>query len=140
VFDVDFLIDSVSAMAPGPRTDWPAFRAAWLAVAHGVAQSGVPTLLLGPFIPLHLDHLPARRWLGSIHFLALDCPDEVRRQRISERPTWRERDYEAQSEFAHWLRGNIVDRVDTSAGTPEESANAVGSWANRVLDAAAAGA
>jgi hypothetical protein len=136
VFDVDFLIDSVSAMAPGQPIDWPAFRGAWLAVAHGVAQSGLPTLLLAPFIPSHLDDLPARHWLGSIHFLVLDCPDEIRRQRIGDRPTWRERDYEAQLEFAHWLRVNISDRVDTGAGTPEDSAIAVTSWVNRLIDAA----
>jgi hypothetical protein len=101
---------------------------AWLAIAHGVAQSGMPTVLLGPFIPGHLQELPARRWIGDIHFLALDCPDGLRRTRISARPPWRSRDIEEQVEFGRWLRRNIADRIDTSGGTPEDTAAAIATW------------
>ena len=39
----------------------------------------MPTVLLGPFIPDHLQDLPARRWIGDIRFIALDYPAELRR-------------------------------------------------------------
>jgi hypothetical protein len=127
-FDADLLLDAAGALSGGQPVNWPAFGAAWLAVAHGVAQSGLPTVLLGPFMPGNLDELPARRWIADIHFIVLDCPDELRRARIGARPPWRSRDIEEQVEFGQWLRRNIADRVDTSSGTPEEAAAAVADW------------
>jgi hypothetical protein len=132
-FDVDLLMDAAGALSGSQPVNWPAFRDAWLAVAHGVAQSGMPTVLLGPFIPSHLEDLPARRWVADIHFLALDCPDELRRARISARPPWRSRDIEEQVEFGRWLRRNIPDRVDTSTGTPDDTAAAITAWIDRHL-------
>jgi hypothetical protein len=132
-FDADGLLDSAGALSGGQPIIWPAFLDAWLAVAHGVAQSGMPTVLLGPFIPDHLRDLPARRWTGDIHFFALDCPDDLRRARINARPPWRSRDIEEQVEFGRWLRRNIPDRFDTSNGTPEDTATAVVSWLARHL-------
>jgi dephospho-CoA kinase len=98
-----------------------------------VAQAGLPTVLLGPFIPKTLDELPARRWIADIHFIVLDCPDELRRARIRARPPWRSHDIEEQVEFGQWLRRNIADRVDTSSGTPEGAAAAVAAWIERHL-------
>lgn len=130
-FDVDWLLDSAGELSGDQPIRWPAFRDAWLAVAHGVAQSGLPTVLLGPFIPQHLAGLPARRWVGDIHFLLLDCPDDLRRERIQARPSWRSRDIDQQTEFGRWLRRNIADRVDTSRGTPDDAAAAIAAWVTR---------
>lgn len=127
-FDVDWLLDSAGRLADGQPLPWPAFRDAWLAVAHGVAQCGMPTVLLGPFLPDQLEPLPARRWVGAVHFLALDCPDDLRRARIRARPSWRGHDGEGQVEFGRWLRRNVTDLVDTSIGGPEDTAAAVAAW------------
>ena len=64
-FDVDWLIDAARDLGKGPPVRWPAFQEAWLAIAHGVAQAGMPTVLLGLFIPRHLEELSARRWVGA---------------------------------------------------------------------------
>jgi len=127
-FDVDWLLDPAGELSGDQPIRWPAFRDAWLAVAHGVAQSGMPTVLLGPLIPQHPDGLPGRRWTPNVRFLLLDCPDNLRRERIQARPSWRSRDIEEQAEFGRWLRHNIADRVDTSSGTPEDTAAAIASW------------
>jgi hypothetical protein len=132
-FDVDWLLDSAQTLSGSQPIDWAAFRDAWLSVAHGVAQCGLATVLLGPFIPEHLQGLPARRWTGDIHFIVLDCPDELRRVRIAARPPWRSRDIEEQVAFGQWLRRNIPERVDTSAGAPEDTATAVSAWITRHL-------
>lgn len=79
-FDVDLLLDAAGALSGDQPMRWSAFRDAWLSMAHGVAQVGMPTVLLGPLIPEHLANLPARRWIGEIRYLVLDCPDEVRRR------------------------------------------------------------
>lgn len=134
-FDSDLLMDAAAALSGSQPIDWLAFRSAWLAVAHGVAQSGMPTVLLGPFIPAHLQELAARRWIADIHFIALDCPDELRRDRISARPRWRSHDIDEQVEFGQWLRRNIAKRVDTSRGTPEDTAAAVAAHIDRHLTA-----
>lgn len=132
-FDADSLIDAAGALSGSQPINWSGFRDAWLTVAHGVAQSGLPTVLLGPFIPGHFEDLPARRWIGELRFMVLDCPDELRRARINARPPWRSRDLDEQVEFGRWLRGNIPDRVDTSLGTPEDTAAAVAAWVGRHL-------
>lgn len=132
-FDADLLLDAAGAFADGRPINWTAFGDLWLAVAHGVAQSGRPTVLLGPFIPEHVQRHTARRWIGDIHYLVLDCPDEVRRTRISARPPWRSRDVEDQIEFGHWLRDHITDRVDTGTGTPDDTAQAIATWIDHHL-------
>jgi hypothetical protein len=139
-FDGDLLMDAAGALSNGQPINWPAFRDAWLAVAHGVAQSGMPAVLLAPFIPDHLQGLAARRWVGDIHFLVLDCPDELRRARIGARPRWRSRDTEEQIEFGRWLRRNITDRIDTSSGTPDDIAEGISAWIERHLSGQASAA
>jgi hypothetical protein len=128
VFDVDWLIDPFGRAAKDGDIDWAAFRDAWLHVSHGVAQNGLPTLLLGPFIPEHLEGLPGRSGVSEIHYLVLDCPDDERRQRIEARPRWRGRDIRAQTEFGRWLRKNLAPVIDTSTQSPAEVALEVAAW------------
>jgi adenylate kinase family enzyme len=122
-FDADLLMEGTAALSDSR----------WLAIAHCVAQSGLPTVLLGPFIPECLDELAARRWVSEVHVILLDCPDELRQARINARPPWRSRDIEEQVEFGRGLRRIIADRVDTSSGSPEESAETVAAWVERHL-------
>ena len=128
VFDVDWLIDPLGHAAKDGQVDWPAFRDTWLQVAHGVAQNGLPSLLLGPFIPEHLEDLPGRAWVGETHYLVLDCPDDQRQQRIDARPPWRGRHLPEQFEFARWLRRHLAPVIDTSTRTPAQVADEVAAW------------
>jgi len=136
-FDADVLLDAAGALSRGQPIDWAAFHAALLAVAHGVAQSGRPTVLLAPLGPGTLESLPARRWIGDIRYLVLDCPDDTRRERMAARPPWRLHDVEEQVSWGRWLRSNVPDRVDTSQGTPADCAAAVASWVLRHVSPAA---
>lgn len=131
-FDVDWLLDAAGALGGGRPIEWPAFWQAWLAVAHGVAQSGMPTVLLGSIMP-PLDDIASRQWVGAIHYLLLDCTDELRRDRLESRPSWRARDIEKQASFATWLRSHVPDRVDTSDRTPDDTAAAVAAWVTTVI-------
>jgi hypothetical protein len=58
----------------------------------------------------------------------LDCPDDLRRQRIEARPPWRDRDIRAQTEFGQWLRANLNPVIDTSTCSPDEVAMEVAAW------------
>ena len=57
IFDADWLIDPLGGDVT--TLDWVALRDLWLHVAHGVAQNGLPTLLLGGFVPQALERSPA---------------------------------------------------------------------------------
>lgn len=139
VFDIDWLIDSFAIQANGARLDWRAIRAAWLSVASAVAQSGLPTVLLGPVAPFHFDELPETSWVRSMHFYLLDCPDAVRRQRLEERPAWRKRDIDDQIRWGTWLRENLDDAVDTSRADIDETVRAVAGWVRCVCSGHASG-
>lgn len=131
VFDVDWLIDPLGGTAD---IDWRVFRDTWLHVVHAVAQNGLPTLLLGPLTPEHLDDMPGRAWVGEIHFAVLDCQPEHRRSRITGRPAWRVRDIDEQQGFADWLRTNLAPVFDSGASTPQETATAVAAWVRMTLE------
>jgi hypothetical protein len=127
VFDIDWLIGPVArASAPGP-VDWAALRDAWLTVAHGVAQGGRHTVLLGSIVPDQLDDLPSRQWVTDIHFALIDCPDDVRRARLATRPAWRGSDIDEHIRFAAALRRILGTVIDTT-GTPERTALRVARW------------
>ena len=131
VFDMDWLIDPFGGDVT--TLDWSMLRDSWLHVAHGVAQNGLPTLLLGSFLPEQLDALPARRWISAAHFLHLDCSDDERRRRIDARPATRTHDVEPQVAFGQSLRATLPTAVDTTTGSPAEAADAVAAWAREVL-------
>jgi hypothetical protein len=121
VFDVDWLLDASGVLAGGATVTeipWAGFDQAWLAVAHGVAQSGLATVLLGTVTPDRVEPNVGREWVGAVHSLVLDCADEVRRQRTDARPEWRLQDTTQQISFGQWLRETIADRVDTSQCSP----------------------
>jgi hypothetical protein len=69
-----------------------------------------------------------RAWVGDIHYLVLDCPDDERRRRIEARPRWRARDIDEQTGFGRWLRENLAPVIDTSADSPAGVAEAVAAW------------
>jgi hypothetical protein len=133
VFDADWLIDPFGGDVT--TLDWAMLRDSWLHVAHGVAQNGLATLLLGGFLPDHLAELPGSRWIAGVHFLLLDCDDDERRRRIDARPPGRTHDIEPQVAFGQSLRASIPRAVDTSSGTPADAARAIGQWAREVLNA-----
>lgn len=83
--------------------------------------------------PSGLEEDIGRQWIGAIHGLLLDCPDEVRRERIEARPRWRLRDVAEQIRWGQWLRENIAEQVDTSRCSPEEAAQAVADWVDALL-------
>jgi predicted kinase len=132
VFDVDWLMDSFArASAPG-AINWPAFRDAWLSIAHGAAQGGRHTVLLGPFMPEQLAPLPARRWITDVHFAVLDCTDEARRARLAARPPWRQRAIDDHIAFAAYLR-TIVPVLIPADGSPAATAELVAEWVRENL-------
>lgn len=128
VFDADWILE-VSQLG------WPELRNTWLEIAHGVAQGGRATVLVGPFLPEHLEHLPARKWIGPIRFAHLDCADDVRRARLEALPKWHARDVEIHLEFAARLRDEISTTVRGDTEPLEAAAGQVAAWVRSHLTA-----
>jgi hypothetical protein len=126
VFDMDWLIDPMKISAGS--VDWDAFRDAWLSVAHGLAQGHRSTVLLGPWMPDGVETSPSRRWIGPTRFAVLDCSDEQRRARLTQRPSWREHAIDRHLGFAAHLRRTISPVLDTTSDTPEQTAQRVAAW------------
>jgi predicted kinase len=130
VFETDVILH-VAALG------WEVWRNTWLQLAHAIALNGRATVLCGSLLPEQLEHLPARRLVGPIHFCSLDCPDAVLAERLRARPAWRassaeERIVEHQR-FAAWLRAQIRPTFDTSVLSADEVADRVARWVRRLL-------
>lgn len=126
-FDVDCVLAAVKRLVGAGPIDWDAFREMWLTISAAASQSGLAPVLLAPFIPQHIDHLPTRSRIARIHYLCLDCPDDVRRARILARP-FVQADLEQQVMFGQHLRTIIPERVDTGNESPDRTADTVASW------------
>ncbi|GAA1541783.1 hypothetical protein GCM10009741_51160 [Kribbella lupini] len=123
VMDMDELLDhegrllgvKINEQAAAPL--WPAYNLVWLRITELVRRSGIPVLLLGPLTP---SQLPEGRWLH------LDCPDDVRRTRLSARG-WSAEEIEDAIHDAVELR-MVVPRSVHGDGTPEDSAREILAW------------
>nr|WP_202894184.1 hypothetical protein [Kribbella italica] len=125
VMDMDELLDDdgsllgITITDPAAAPHWPAYNTLWLRITELVRRSGIPVLLLGPLTP---SQLPEGRWLH------LDCPDDVRRKRLTARD-WSADEIEDAVRDAAELR-TLVPRSVQGGGTPEESAREILAWVN----------
>ena len=74
-----------------PADNYQAFFETWLRMCKNISQAGRPVVLfgVGMGVPANLEACIERRYLGSLHFLALTCDSEVLAERLRERPAWR---------------------------------------------------
>lgn len=122
VFDTDLF----GAVA---HSEWEAWATSWLLVAHGLAGTGVSTVLCG--YGMHrwkVQHLAARRLVGAIHTLNLDLDDDVLRSRLRERPRYDADRVERKVRMAGTLRADADLNVDTTGLAPGEVSAIVEEW------------
>ena len=127
-----------------PEDNWRRFRSLWLRVAVNIAQNGHPLLLFGSADPDQYERLPERRYVGSIHTLALVCDDDELRRRLTARPAWRGSGtaefIDSMLQFNRSLRALAGRRpedialLDTSRDAPDVSAAHVATWARTLLE------
>ncbi|TWD80319.1 dephospho-CoA kinase [Kribbella amoyensis] len=123
VMDMDELLDDdgrllgIAVADPEAAPIWPAYNALWLRITALVRRSGSPVLLLTPALP---QELPEGRWLH------LDCPDDLRRDRLAARG-WSTAAVEDALQDAVELR-KMVPRSVSNQGTPEDAAQQILTW------------
>lgn len=135
VIESDVLWGVVPEDGPG---DYRTYLNLWLRMVKTIAQAGKPVLLCGTALPDQLEHLPERRYIGDIAYLALTSAPEVLRARLEARPAWRESGGEAfvseMLTFNQWLRDNAaatwppIMLHDTSTESAAETAGFVRRW------------
>ncbi|MEU7854541.1 AAA family ATPase [Nonomuraea sp. NPDC049141] len=104
VMDSDELLEDgallgVPIAVPEAAPVWPAYDRMWTRIVTMVRRAGHPVLLLSP-IPDPGEVAPAGRWHEPAHWALLDCPDEVRQDRLRDRGSPREWTEEALADAA----------------------------------------
>lgn len=94
VMDIDELLEDgaligVPIATPAAAPVWPAYDRMWRRIVTMVRRAGHPVLLLCQ-IPNPEDLQPDGMWDPPVRWALLDCPDEVRRQRLQARGSTRE--------------------------------------------------
>ena len=116
-----------------------AFCNVLLEFAFTVIQGNRTPVLCGTLMPERLNVAPARDLLGTIRYINLDCSDDVRTQRLRDRPAWRESSsvevIERHLAFAAHLRErDDMVTIDATALSPIEAAQAVASFVASIAD------
>lgn len=135
VLESDILWGTVPADGPN---DFHSYYDLWLRMVKAVAQAGKPVLLCGTALPETIEHLPERRYIGTINYLALVCDDRTQRERLVARPGWRksgtEEFLQAQAGFNHHLLQHATEMsppmelLDTTEVPAVETARQVRRW------------
>src|SRR5579859_1756754 len=138
----------------GPEFDTPAdgyrsFRELWLRLAMNMHQSGRSLVLLGSLAPEQVERCVQRRYLATIHYLALVCTPQALMARLKARPAWRRSSEPATLSrmlaFNQWLLEHAaasdppIALLDTTRATQAETAAAVAMWVRSRLGWADAG-
>lgn len=122
IFDTDLFGSSA-------HLDWAAWATSWLLVAHGLAQTGLPTVLCGYGLSrTKVDALAARPLLGPIRVCNLDLREELLRDRLRRRPLCDEARIERKVAAARVLRAEADRNLDVSGDPPTVVVTRVGDW------------
>ena len=131
-FDIDWLTVPASNLAGKDVTveqsTWPAYNALWLEILHAIATNGRQPVFFAPISPDDLARYGQPRWCRAMRWLLLDCADDVRRQRLRQRPEWTEPMITEALSDAASLRQTSALRIGTTTQAPEQVANAIRRW------------
>ena len=128
-----------------PEDNYRDFFETWLRLAKNISQSGRPVVIFnaGMAVPENVEPCVERRYLSTVHYLALTCEDEALTDRLQRRPAWQESSSPAwiaeQIQFNHWLKeqgGEITPSIallDTTEATVAETAAQVAAWIRRKI-------
>ncbi len=131
-FDIDWLARSASDLSGRDifldRSTWRPYAALWFDVLHAVYRNGRVPVFFTPNDPSDFATFGLPQWCSSVEWLLLDCPDDVRRERLARRGRWTDEMVAEAVEDARRLREVVERRVDTARLSHEEVALAILSW------------
>lgn len=128
-----------------PENQYRNFFETWLRMAKNIGQSGRPVVLFGAGlgVPDNIEPCIERRYFSEVHYLALVCAEERLRQRLQNRPMWRQSGQaefiEGQIQFNQWFeeRGRDptppIALLDTTSLAIPETTSQVASWIRGII-------
>lgn len=126
-----------------PENDYRLFRNTWLRMVKNIHQAGKPVVLFGSAIPQQYESSTERRYIRSIHYLALVCESGELKRRLTERPHWRKsgskENLERMLDFNNWLTKNASNTepkmtiLDTTQRTVQETIQSIQHWLAEAL-------
>lgn len=123
-----------------PENNYREFFETWLRLCKNIGQAGRPVVLFGAGagVPANLEACVERRYLASIHILALTCASEVLAERLRQRPLWRNAHevsfIDGQIEFNDWFEATAqqpnapLEILDTTEISIPEASHRVTGW------------
>ncbi len=121
-----------------PENNYSDYRNMWLRVAKNIGQAGRPVVLCGTAIPEQFETCPERRYFSTLHYLAMVCDDTQLRERLQQRPQWRESGsddvVERMVQFNHWLKEHATTTnppmtlYDSTRQSIQETTKGVAQW------------
>jgi predicted kinase len=134
--DMDELLDDGAILgmkiATGDAAElWPAYNRLWLTNIGLILRSGVPVVFSSPLTPREVgDALPAK-FAHRLEWSLLDCADEERVRRLRLRG-WTAGQIRDALDDAQDLRAGITTVIHTDGQTPDQVAESLHRWADRV--------
>ena len=135
-FDIDWLIESASALVEkdihsDPGT-WKPNGVLWFEILHSVCKNSVQPILFCPNSPSDIESFGLPYWCEKVHWILLDCEDEIRKQRLETRVDWNDKRKKEAFIDAASLREILRRSIDTSYSSPSEVAQKVLGWADSI--------
>lgn len=125
-FDLDWFLDAASTLARQDirvaPTTWPAYHALWVAILAAIDRNHQESVLFAPISSQDIMRYGHPSWCTRIDWLLLDCADEVRRHRLTQRPGWTEPMIAETLADAQELREAVARRIDTGSHSPGQVA------------------
>ncbi|HSE61724.1 MAG TPA: hypothetical protein VLA88_05535 [Candidatus Saccharimonadales bacterium] len=131
IFDIDWLALPASELAGksiyANESTWSAYASLWFEVLHAAYQNGRVPVLFSPASPNDITRFGQPDWCDDVKWLLLDCPDDVRVQRMNARAWDSVRQREALASAAQ-LRTLVKHHIDTSKHSPSQVAARITAW------------
>ncbi len=135
VFDIDWLIDQgnelIGQKLQACPESWPAWGRLWFEILHSVAKNHHRPIFFCPNTPSDFDEFGVPAWIGSIHWLLLDCANNARTSRLEARG-WPPAEIDAAMLDAQELRKRVNKKLPSDELAPKELANEVLTWARSI--------
>jgi hypothetical protein len=132
IFDIDWLASPVSALIGSDLRQlpqaWPAYAQLWFEVIHAALRNGQRIVFFTPNDPADFLAFAVPDWCDPLHWLLLDCSDDIRRKRLSARQDWTEGQVDEALQDAAGLRRQLDTILDSSLLSVDETLAGILAW------------
>jgi hypothetical protein len=131
-FDIDWLAISASNLCGKDiftdSSTWPPYNQLWFEVLHSVYRNGIIPVLFAPLDLRDIQNNVLPEWVREVKWALLDCDDETRRRRLTERANWDDTMIDHALDDARFLRQTVQYQINTALMNPLAVAENILEW------------